>query len=270
MCYTFYLFLLGCLSGVRTDDCEVLRQENSLLRELLAVQNSKEKATPTVTGATGTLSPTYSPTFATSTFTTLATIPISTELKITLYGQAITTTIIEYETKETVGTTLVPTSVLVYPSDGQTTQVVSSSPKIDPSPSKKVPEIETTRAPTFRSPQPPPKARPEVRRPPATRRPPASRRPAFGHSRQTSRQSPARKSSFGANRSSAPPARKASSFSLSSSKFPGFKSAGFRFKRETIAQDRETTQQESQAILHEEDNIEHHELEIELDSSMAW
>jgi len=238
-----FVVLLCCLGGQSlSDDCEVLRQENSLLRELLAVQNSKTRAFSSVQVKTEGLTPTLSPTFVTSTYKTLATLPISTELLITLYGQAITTTIVEFETKETIGTTIIPTSVLAYPKAGETIKVDpiakpgEQEKKVNPSPSAKVPEIVATQAPPAPSKtlatQP---KRPVVRRPLS---PPTSKRPSFG--RQTSRRGSSKKAPSFVSKTASRKSFSSSSprsFSLTSSQFPGFQSGGFksRFKREIIS-----------------------------------
>jgi len=239
-----FVVLLCWLGGLSlSDDCEVLRQENSLLRELLAVQNSKTRAFSSVQVKTEGLTPTLSPTFVTSTYKTLATLPISTELLITLYGQPITTTIVEFETKETIGTTIIPTSVLAYPKAGETIKVdpiakpgAEQEKMVNPSPSAKVPEIVATQAP------PPPSKtlatqpkRPVVRRPLS---PPTSKRPSFG--RQTSRRGSSKKAPSFVSKTASRKSFSSSSprsFSLTSSQFPGFQSGGFksRFKREIIS-----------------------------------
>jgi len=125
------MLLVALPSAFLDDDCEKLRQENLLLKQLLALQ-SKISPSP-VGGADSSGSPTWTTSSYTSTFPTTVTVPISTEVPIILNGKFITTTIVDYETKETIGTTILPTRVLAYPTQTKPAEEINTN-KADSTP----------------------------------------------------------------------------------------------------------------------------------------
>jgi len=209
MVQLLFLLLLRNRS-VRADECETLRIENRLLRQLLAIQNEKEAdpnsllqgSEPKPSARPASVTPTWSVSSLTSTFPTTITQPVSTEILITLNGQPITTTIVDYETKETIGTSLIPTSVLVYPTAAATTNIASTSKKdlvIQPTKTMKTSGVQkTVSVPKFRA---------------STSRPTSRPRPAL-------------------RRKSSP-----KSFSVKTSRFGGFGSRFKKFKREALFED---------------------------------
>jgi hypothetical protein len=205
------------------DDCEELRIENRLLRELLAVQNNnKYRSTQTTSGlgqslvaSSVTVAPTWSISSYTSTYPTTTTLPISTEIPLYFNGKLITSTIVEYETREIIGTTVLPTSVLVYPSIKDAPHVVSTSKDQDI-------EITSTTQGVSISPSKVQSSNRHVHKTAALRKPPGFRPKLSSSSKKSTRFSSPK------------------SFTLSKAKFGGFGSTGFnRFKREYPANEGE-------------------------------
>ncbi|XP_023321234.1 mucin-2 isoform X2 [Eurytemora carolleeae] len=204
------IFLICSRSKVFSGDCEELRTENRLLRELLAVQNNRYDSTQTPKvessidiSPSPALTPVWSLSSYTSTFQTTVTVPVNTEIPLYFNGKAITSTIVEYETKETVGTTVLPTRILVYPNNSDVSAGVTNE--------KKEPETSSVTQEQQQESIAPSKSQPintEIISSSAVlRRPPGFR--------------PSRKIT------TAP-----KSFTLTRATFTGFGSTGFRFKRD--------------------------------------
>jgi len=233
---SIYPWLLGlvCLV-VCSDDCDLLRRENELLRELVAVYRGQSvpQATPATTALkTGNVRVSQSPVWTTSlsesTFTTLVTVPVSTEVPLTLNGQLITTTIVDYETKETVSTTLIPTSSLVY----QNVKSGISSERISSTAAPEEP-IKPTKMKSFQNMKITP-----------TKTLPASLKDRLKESaKQRENKRPTTRAGLSALRRKGPATNNnrfsKNSFTITKSKFPGFGGGGSkfsRFKRETFNQ----------------------------------
>eukprot|EP00088_Acartia_fossae_P059653 TRINITY_DN7101_c0_g1_i1.p1 TRINITY_DN7101_c0_g1~~TRINITY_DN7101_c0_g1_i1.p1 ORF type:complete len:241 (-),score=19.72 TRINITY_DN7101_c0_g1_i1:140-862(-) len=214
----FFLLIFGLFPIIITaEECEELRRENRLLRELLVIQNQKlldpVNLDPSASADDVSVSPTWSLSSYTSTYSTIVTLPVSTEVPLFFNGRKITSTIVDYETKETLTTTVLPTSVLVYPTtsliDSSDTSTLTTTPLFTAS--SKSPQIEPSRTQPDVSEK---TSKVDVIRPsPIVKRPPglSLRRPS----------KTAKPRSFSISKSG-------------SSRFGGFSSNSFRrFKRET-------------------------------------
>eukprot|EP00088_Acartia_fossae_P030551 TRINITY_DN31555_c0_g1_i1.p1 TRINITY_DN31555_c0_g1~~TRINITY_DN31555_c0_g1_i1.p1 ORF type:complete len:242 (-),score=31.88 TRINITY_DN31555_c0_g1_i1:27-725(-) len=217
------LLILNLSAASLGDDCATLRRENELLRELVALYRGNPQINPAKSGPSEG-SATWSTSYLTSTYTTLVTIPVSTEVPLTLNGQQITTTIVDYETKETVSTSLIPTSTLVYQTINTEPPSKESSSKIVPTSSKQIQEIESTSVQVGNR---------------------DNKKNAASRDKSKLRGSLAslKKSRNSQNSKSSYPKRQ-KSFSLSRSRFPGFNAGGSkfsgRFKREIISTPRDS------------------------------
>jgi len=224
-----YPWLLGLVYlVVCSDDCDLLKRENELLRELVAVYRGQ--SIPQVTNSqttavnTGKVDVSQTSAWVTSLsesiFTTLVTVPVSTEIPLTLNGQLITTTIVDYETKETVSTSLIPGSSLVYQhvkTDGMiTTTPASPEPKIQPTKMKAFQNMKITPTRTVASIKERTKEREDKR---------SKLRGVLSGLRRKSPTSSAN-TRFSNKKS----------FTVTKSKFPGFGNKFSRFKRETFNQ----------------------------------